>query len=126
MERTWTQIDCKGIVPEPRKSHSAAVVGGVMYIFGGENRKGEILGDFAAFQFASSRWYTIQDTGLSPGPRVGHSMCVDHDKVFLLGGISRKSETPRLDFLEIYSLDTSRITFPKDYITCWVEFLNRR
>ena len=33
--RKWTELKCTGSIPSPRASHAAALVGDVMYVFGG-------------------------------------------------------------------------------------------
>ena len=57
---------------------AAAVVDGVIYVFGGSggSTRGRLFGDLTAFVIASRRWYTSQNMGTSPSPRSGHSMCV--------------------------------------------------
>ena len=53
---TWAEQDCIGFIPAPREGHSAALVGDVMYIFGGRTEEGTDLGDLAAFRISSRRW----------------------------------------------------------------------
>ncbi len=109
-------MECTGSIPRGRSRHAAAVVDGIMYVFGGQSHEGRDLGDLAAFKIASSHWYTFQNMGPSPSPRSGHGMCVHGKKIFVVGG--RPSEGRSLgnelkeELALIYTLDTSKIRFP--------------
>lgn len=98
----------------PREGHSAALVGDVMYIFGGRTEEGADLGDLAAFKITSRRWYTFQNMGPSPSPRSGHSMTAYGTLIIVLAG--EPSSPPRdADELSlVYVLDTSKIRYPND------------
>ncbi|EME87039.1 uncharacterized protein MYCFIDRAFT_104319, partial [Pseudocercospora fijiensis CIRAD86] len=111
---SWVQLDCIGYIPSPREGHAAALVGDVMYIFGGRNEEGNDLGDLAAFRISSRRWYTFQNMGPSPSPRSGHSMTTVGKQIVVLAG--EPSSAPR-DPVELglaYFLDTSKIRYPPD------------
>lgn len=111
---SWSQLDCIGYIPSPREGHAAALVGDVMYIFGGRNEEGNDLGDLAAFRISSRRWYTFQNMGPSPTPRSGHSMTTLGKQIFVLAG--EPSSAPR-DVVELgmaYVLDTGKIRYPPD------------
>ncbi|KXS96273.1 hypothetical protein AC578_3866 [Pseudocercospora eumusae] len=111
---SWVQLDCIGYIPAPREGHAAALVGDVMYIFGGRNEEGNDLGDLAAFRISSRRWYTFQNMGPSPSPRSGHSMTTVGKQIVVLAG--EPSSAPR-DPVELglaYFLDTSKIRYPPD------------
>lgn len=110
-------MDHIGYIPQSRQGHAAAVIDGVMYIFGGRSKEGDDLGDLSAFVIASCCWYTFEDMGPSPSPRSGHSMCVYNDKIFVFGG--EPSDGAKMKDLEIreeltliYTLDTSKIKIP--------------
>lgn len=51
--RKWTELQCIGFIPSAREGHAAAVVGNVIYIFGGRGVDGQDLGDLAAFKISS-------------------------------------------------------------------------
>lgn len=111
---SWTQLECIGYIPAAREGHAAALVGDVMYVFGGRTEEGNDLGDLAAFRISSRRWYTFQNMGPSPSPRSGHSMTAFGKHIVVLGG--EPSSTPR-DPGELsiaYYLDTSKIRYPAD------------
>jgi hypothetical protein len=37
--RKWTELQCTGSIPSPRRNHAAVLVDGVMYVFGGYTGK---------------------------------------------------------------------------------------
>ena len=52
--RKWTELQCIGFIPSPREGHAAAIVGNVIYVFGGRGVDGKDLGDLAAFKISSA------------------------------------------------------------------------
>ena len=114
MTNVWNQQDCIGYIPAPREGHSAALVGDVMYIFGGRNEEGTDLGDLAAFRISSRRWYTFQNMGPSPSPRSGHSMTAYGSKVIILGGEPSSAPRDPTELSMVYVLDTAKIRYPHD------------
>ena len=113
-------MDCIGYIPSPREGHAAAMVGDVMYIFGGRDSEGLDLGDLAAFRISTKRWYTFQNMGPSPSPRSGHSMTTHNGKIYVLGGEPSTQIRPQdkavvSDELQlVYILDTTKIRYPND------------
>jgi hypothetical protein len=51
--RKWTELECTGHIPSPRRGHAAALVDDVMYVFGGRGVDGANLGDLTAFKLSS-------------------------------------------------------------------------
>ncbi|CAD0099223.1 unnamed protein product [Aureobasidium mustum] len=111
---SWSQLECIGYIPVAREGHAAALVGDVMYVFGGRTEEGNDLGDLAAFRITTRRWYTFQNMGPSPSPRSGHSMTAFGKHIVVTGG--EPSSAPRdADELSLaYYLDTSKIRYPND------------
>ena len=111
---SWTQLDCIGYIPAPREGHSAALVGDVMYIFGGRTEEGTDLGDLAAFRITSRRWYTFQNMGPSPSPRSGHSMTSYGKQIVVLAGEPSSAPRDPGELSLVYVLDTGKIRYPND------------
>ena len=111
---SWTQLDCIGYIPAPREGHSAALVGDVMYIFGGRTEEGTDLGDLAAFRISSRRWYTFQNMGPSPSPRSGHSMTAYGKQIVVMAGEPSSAPRDPGELGLIYVLDTAKIRYPND------------
>ncbi|KAK7466333.1 hypothetical protein VKT23_005059 [Stygiomarasmius scandens] len=112
--RKWSEWTCDGQVPEPRDGHAAAVVDGIMYIFGGYSIGGEELGDVFALALSSQIWYSFQnhDMGCPPGERLGHAMVSVGPEIYVLGGrsgslpLSIAMESPNY----MHVLDTRRLS----------------
>ncbi|KAK3700374.1 Negative regulator of mitotic exit [Vermiconidia calcicola] len=111
---SWTQLDCIGYIPSPREGHAAALVGDVMYIFGGRTEEGNDLGDLAAFRISSRRWYTFQNMGPSPSPRSGHSMTTVGKQIVVLAGEPSSAPRDPVELAFAYFLDTGKIRYPPD------------
>lgn len=110
----WSRLECIGYIPAAREGHAAALVGDVMYLFGGRTGSGIDLGDLAAFKISSRRWYTFQNMGIPPSPRAGHSMVNSPSgDILIIGG--RPSMSEKEDQLqEIFVLNTSKIKYPQE------------
>ena len=111
---SWTQLECIDYIPSPREGHAAALVGDVMYIFGGRTEEGTDLGDLAAFRIGSRRWYTFQNMGPSPSPRSGHSMTTVGKQIVVLAGEPSSAPRDPVELSHAYFLDTSKIKYPSD------------
>ncbi|CAG8467955.1 11154_t:CDS:10 [Scutellospora calospora] len=110
-DNTWTQLSCVGFIPYPRKYHSATIVDGIIYVFGGVNSEGQETNDLTSFQISTQRWFMFQNMGPSPSPRYLHTMSATNEKIFVFGGDSKKSLKSDEDWI-IHVLDTSRIKYP--------------
>jgi Galactose oxidase, central domain len=96
------------------RRETAALVNGIMYVFGGRTRQGQDLGYLVALSLTLKRWYIFQNIGPTPSPRSGHSMTVFDPQIFLLAG--EPSSAPR-DVGELtlaYVLDTTKIRYLND------------
>ena len=51
--RKWTELQCTGSIPSPRRDHAAVFIDGVMYVFGGFDPDGTRLGDLTALNLSS-------------------------------------------------------------------------
>ena len=51
--RKWTELQCTGSIPSPRNNHAAALVGDVMYVFGGRDVDNRHLGDLIGLKLSS-------------------------------------------------------------------------
>ncbi|KAJ1309450.1 hypothetical protein OPQ81_006226 [Rhizoctonia solani] len=48
--RSWTRLVCTGCAPAPYTAHAVALVGDVVYMFGGEDKNENVLGDTWCFK----------------------------------------------------------------------------
>lgn len=132
--RKWSELQCTGHVPTPRRGHVASLVNGVMYVFGGYTADETPLDDLVALQL-SSEWFGVlshaptlftckmQHSQTSPvkpiqSTRSGQTMASDGIRVFILGGIS--SVGAQVDEITIpYFLTQVRtffLSFPMDQV----------
>ncbi|KAI5295488.1 Negative regulator of mitotic exit [Ascosphaera acerosa] len=109
---TWTSIDYVGVTPTPREGHAAAMVGDIMYVFGGRNSALEDLDDLVAFRCTQRRWYTFQKMGPAPSPRSGHAMSVVGRWIVVIGGEPNGEEREDDELSLVYVLDTGKIKYP--------------
>ena len=113
----WHRLDCSGIAPTPRSDHAAAVVVGMMYVFGGRNDRDEKLGDLLALNLVNGRWCTFDDTSGAPGPRSGLLMSSHGSKIYVVGGETRNlSKEEETEMGMIYTLDTSKLDTSKTHM----------
>ncbi|KAG9127384.1 Negative regulator of mitotic exit [Ceratobasidium sp. 392] len=117
--RTWTELTCIGFIPVPREGHAAALVGDVMYVFGGRGVDGKDLGDLGSFKIGNQRWYMFQNMGPQPSGRSGHAMATADGRMFVLGGESGDASggpaaQGKDDALMVHVLDTNLIKYPEN------------
>ncbi|PPQ65782.1 hypothetical protein CVT24_011999 [Panaeolus cyanescens] len=111
--RKWSELTAIGHFPAAREGHAAALVGNVIYVFGGRGVDGQDLGDLTAFKISNQRWYTFQNMGPVPSGRSGHAMAAIGTRVFVLGGES--VTLPRADDPNVtHILETRNIRYPDD------------
>lgn len=85
--RTWTQLPQYGLMPPSREHHSAVMVQGRMWVYGGVDKS-----DFWVFDLIGGKgWAEIQSDGNNPKQRFGHASVPspDGEGLYLLGGQSR-------------------------------------
>ncbi|KAJ5997350.1 hypothetical protein N7522_009010 [Penicillium canescens] len=111
---TWTEMDCVGFIPTPREGHASALVGDVMYVFGGRTDEGVDLGDLSAFRISTRRWFSFQNMGPAPSPRSGHSMTAFGKQIIVMAGEPSSSPRDPVELSMSYILDTSKIRYPND------------
>jgi hypothetical protein len=56
LTRKWTELQCTGSIPSPRKSHAAVLIDDVMYVYGGRAVGRTNLSDLTAFNLSSKQF----------------------------------------------------------------------
>ncbi|XP_067009770.1 kelch domain-containing protein 3 isoform X2 [Anabrus simplex] len=85
----WYRPVTTGAIPIGRRSHSAFVYKGYLFIFGGYNGLcDEHFNDLYRFSPEQNEWQTVQTHGRPPSKRRRQSCLVVGDRVFLFGGTS--------------------------------------
>ncbi|KAL3266083.1 hypothetical protein HHI36_010269 [Cryptolaemus montrouzieri] len=86
---TWNKVSVTGDIPCGRRSHSAFVHDGNMYIFGGYNAlQGKHFNDLFEFSPSKLEWRKITTFGEVPCERRRQSCVLVGNRVFLFGGTS--------------------------------------
>ncbi|XP_061162485.1 ankyrin repeat and SOCS box protein 3-like [Saccostrea echinata] len=112
---TWMEPVTSGIQPIGRRSHSAFVYKGNLYIFGGYNGLHDLhFRDIFRFDPVRMHWSMIKVKGQGPSARRRQCCCVIGDKVYLFGGTSpadiessEPSEGDLFDHSDLHVLDFS-------------------
>ncbi|CAF0948628.1 unnamed protein product [Rotaria sordida] len=110
---SWSLVTAMGEIPCGRRSHSAFVHDGKLYIFGGYNNViGSHFNDLHEFNPLTLLWRRIKAYGIgSPVPRRRQCCLVIHDRMYMFGGtspISTSTFTNRSN--EIQEIDVLRTT----------------
>ncbi|KAG2499609.1 hypothetical protein HYH03_002549 [Edaphochlamys debaryana] len=118
----WNQLDAAVEAkhghkkPVPRYEAAAAVVGGHVYMLGG-NYGGRYLSDAWSLELATGAWHHLQ---LQPAPdspsaafppTAGHSATAWQGKIYVLGGHTKAKEAGSLT-LRVVDLATKTVTMP--------------
>jgi hypothetical protein len=94
----WSEVKANGgTAPAPRSLHTAAILNGVMYVFGGYDGNTRV-NSFHAYSFAEKRWSPVlpsTSAAGTPSPRDRHVAFAFGNSVYIHGGfdgISRVSD----------------------------------
>ncbi|KAF9946493.1 Negative regulator of mitotic exit, partial [Mortierella alpina] len=90
VRKEWNKPTILGLLPAPRHSHSACVIGTTMYIFGGQFNS-YYLNDIASFDMkslntASPKWNRLEPASDLPPARAGHCAAAHDGKIYIFGG----------------------------------------
>ncbi|KAK5823584.1 hypothetical protein F5H01DRAFT_138154 [Linnemannia elongata] len=90
IRKEWNKPTILGLLPAPRHSHAACVIGTTLYIFGGQFN-GYYLNDIACFDMKSlntsnPRWNRLEPASELPPARAGHCAAAHDGKVYIFGG----------------------------------------
>lgn len=89
INQTWNELKTTGPRPLGRRSHSAFLYNGDLYIFGGYNGIYNLhFADLFRFDPVSCQWSIVKPCGQGPCTRRRQCCCVIGHKVFLFGGTS--------------------------------------
>ncbi|KAH7730868.1 Kelch motif family protein [Aphelenchoides avenae] len=94
LAKTWTQVVTEGEPPQYRDFHTACVIDGRMWVFGGRSDE---MGQFHSSQdiycdrlrcldLRTERWSAPEVTGDRPCGRRSHSVWVYKDEMYIFGG----------------------------------------
>lgn len=94
--QTWNELKGVGQVPQGRRSHSAFIFKGRMYVFGGYNGvMSHHFADLHSFDPISYTWSVVRARGKGPCPRRRQCCCIVGQKIYLFGGTSPNPNEPQ-------------------------------
>ena len=99
---TWTQPSVSGTNPTARSSHSAAVFGSKMIVFGGDAGSTR-LSDVHVLDLNAWTWTQPSVSGTNPMARSSHSAIVDNAKMVVFGGYTGSSNLNDVHVLDLCS-----------------------
>ncbi|KAF9315458.1 Negative regulator of mitotic exit [Podila horticola] len=90
VRKEWNKPSIQGLLPAPRHSHAACVLGTTMYIFGGQFN-GYYFNDVCSFDMkslntASPKWNRLEPASELPPARAGHCAAAYDGKFYIFGG----------------------------------------
>ena len=106
----WTEIKPEGVLFEPRRYHSACVVGKHLVVYGGVSGQQSYLSDLVALNLGNPqdkrseyknlyRWITVNTRGEKPGPLANHScQLVLYPERYRTSGLISLTSLPELRF----------------------------
>ncbi|KIO21280.1 hypothetical protein M407DRAFT_245524 [Tulasnella calospora MUT 4182] len=88
---TWTEVQCDGLLQQSRYSHSAAVIGNNMFLFGGivaGDTEGTYvtMDDAFVFNFRDHTWRSLAMLGRTPSGNHSGALLVVDSQLVVVGG----------------------------------------
>ncbi|CAI2353093.1 unnamed protein product [Caenorhabditis sp. 36 PRJEB53466] len=112
----WKEMATKGKLPMWRDFHTASIIDGVMYIFGGRSdhtgqfhTSHDVYDDrLSSLNLTTGVWTELNVAGIRPGGRRSHSTWVHGGKMYLFGGYLGSRN---VHYNELYSFDPSTMVW---------------
>lgn len=105
--RAWSKLEPTGDVPRARGGHSATLIGGALWVFGGEDSRQRLLGDVHVLDLATMTWSSPPTSGGVPAPRTRHTAAAFGERfLYVFGGGSQATF-----FNDVHVLDTATLTW---------------
>lgn len=109
---SWSEIDAPG-GPSPRSNHGAVVVGGTLWVYGGNASNDglvfEPLGDVWSLDLATGAWTEHETTG-GPDARLFHAVATDGDFLYVYAGGDENAFTGPF-FQDLWALDLTTLAW---------------
>merc|ERR1712159_788502 len=83
---------------KPRFRHAAAIIGNIMYSFGGYDKNSETIALYTnlSLNLDTFVWKEIQTSNDIPPPAYGHTANTINDQIYLFGGYTDNGNTNAL------------------------------
>eukprot|EP01130_Rhizamoeba_saxonica_P006077 TRINITY_DN2408_c0_g1_i1.p1 TRINITY_DN2408_c0_g1~~TRINITY_DN2408_c0_g1_i1.p1 ORF type:complete len:312 (-),score=66.03 TRINITY_DN2408_c0_g1_i1:23-958(-) len=109
----WKPVKPKGNLPPPRRWHSNIWLPKTneVIIYGGYD--GQIISDMYAYNIDREEWKQLVLTGPKPTGRCRHSLILQHDQVYLIGGYEGDEGSAYDDAFYSYSFNREDLVWEK-------------
>eukprot|EP01125_Pyxidicula_operculata_P011586 TRINITY_DN3797_c0_g1_i1.p1 TRINITY_DN3797_c0_g1~~TRINITY_DN3797_c0_g1_i1.p1 ORF type:complete len:385 (-),score=114.65 TRINITY_DN3797_c0_g1_i1:533-1687(-) len=120
---TWTLIEPRGNPPEKRCGHTASVIDGKLFVFGGRvkvklgdslfaSSSVEYRNDLHCYDPATNEWLRYEPRGIAPAGRAMHTATVVGRKIYIFGGAnSTGTRDDSSGFCDLFELDVDTMTW---------------
>eukprot|EP01125_Pyxidicula_operculata_P008577 TRINITY_DN286_c2_g1_i1.p1 TRINITY_DN286_c2_g1~~TRINITY_DN286_c2_g1_i1.p1 ORF type:complete len:617 (-),score=142.85 TRINITY_DN286_c2_g1_i1:108-1892(-) len=119
---TWSHLAPTGHIPEGRCGHSACVIDGMMYVFGGRVQvtiKGWLWNDFTVayrndlycYDPKNNHWTLVTPLGFAPTVRSLHTATAVGKKMYIFGGANSTGYDDSSGFCDLYVYDSALMTW---------------
>lgn len=106
--QSWTRLEPTGPAPPARGAHTATIIQGNLWIFGGEDPHRRLLNDIHVLNLEEMTWSSPKVKGDIPAPRMKHIACAVDDRYLLVyGGGSHANPRADLCLLDTETLHWS-------------------
>lgn len=120
LENQWSICQLKGPSYLPALySHSAAIYGSLLFIYGGKMSNESISGDFFIINLLNFHcWKLHPNLTYSPGPRFGHSITVNpvDEKILIMGGNVYDNDFTGIGDTSIDLIDEAKFSLPSSVL----------
>jgi N-acetylneuraminic acid mutarotase len=107
---SWSRPSSSGTAPIEREGHTAATIGGRIFIFGGtwvdDEDNSIYLNDLHCLDTSSLSWSAPQTSGEPPIPREGHTSSVVGQQMVLFGGAGLDASDRSINLNDLHVLCT--------------------
>ncbi|KAG6473525.1 hypothetical protein ZIOFF_067442 [Zingiber officinale] len=115
---TCSFVETFGKHPRARGGQSTTLIDSKLFMFGGEDRKRNLLNDLYTLDLSTTMWEEIETKNASPAPRFDHSAAVYADQYILIFGDSSHSICFKdLHLLDLRTMEWSRPQTQGAYVT---------
>jgi len=108
IDNTFEVFDKMQTKPPARSHHAAAIIGDIMYVFGGKSKE-VLLSDVWAFDLLNMTWQQKTLFGSPPYPRKCHCMIPIASTLISIGGVTNKGESVHSIMIETNNMECRQV-----------------
>ncbi|KAL4576805.1 hypothetical protein LXL04_012905 [Taraxacum kok-saghyz] len=112
------KMETTGKVPEARGGQSVSLVGSKLIMFGGEDKKRQLMNDVHVLDLNTFTWTVLETIQTPPSPRFDHTAAVHANRYLLIfGGCSHSMFFNDLHVLDLETLEWSNPQIQGDLVS---------